>query len=280
MIQPRIAILMTCHNRRNLTLRSIRSIEKAIDGAADATTILVDAGSSDGTSEEVSKLYPNVRILKRSAGLYWNSGMREGWAFAIGVEPQPDFYLWLNDDLALAPSALRQLLKEHEAEVLRSGPRVILVGKTVDPQTGSVTYGGLARNSRFSRISLRPLRADERYCVTMNGNCVLIPARAVADVGISSERFTHALGDIDYGLRATSAGYVIVQSSEPVGKQPPNDKRIYGEKKLKLSVQTLRQVFLHPKGIPLGEWLYFCRRHAGTGWPINFLMRYIRLFRL
>jgi GT2 family glycosyltransferase len=278
---PRIAVLMTCHNRRDLTLASVKSLAAAFGNAAQRVVILVDAGSSDGTAEAVRNIDPTVQILRRGADLYWNSGMREAWKHALQLLPAPDFYLWLNDDLALAPGTVERLLADYEAEAKIFGPRVIVAGRTIDPHTAKAAYGGFVRGSRFSRISFVRAPEDERYCVAMNGNCVLIPGRAVEDIGILSDRYSHSIGDVDYSLRAGRNGYRILQSSSPVGVQGLNLDTSYGgkKKKQKLSLKSLRFVFTHPKGMPFREWLYFCRSYAGPLWPVNFVMFYLRLFR-
>ena len=69
-------------------------------------------------------------------------------------------YLWLNDDTALFPDALSNLL---DASV-RLGRENIVVGSTHDPETHQLTYGGvtrLHRSRRLHSVSYTHLRAHE-----------------------------------------------------------------------------------------------------------------------
>jgi hypothetical protein len=212
-------------------------------------------------------------VLERGSDVYWNMGMREAWNHALSLKP--DFYLWLNDDLVLAPGSLAALVAQYQAEAAKLGPKLIMVGRVTDPRTGQTAYGGYRRADGLSRINWRHLRPDEQTCDTMNGNCVLLPARAVEEVGILSPHFSHSFGDIDYGLRARRAGYVLMESRVMVGQQPFNPQ-IYSNA-LRLSPAKLRWVMSHPKGVPAREWLHFCRAHAGPLWPLNFVLRYLKM---
>lgn len=42
----------------------------------------------------------------------------------------------------------------------------------------------------------------------MNGNCVFIPSEIVNAIGNLDPIFSHAMGDIDYGLRAQKKGLI------------------------------------------------------------------------
>jgi hypothetical protein len=48
----------------------------------------------------------------------------------------------------------------------------------------------------------------------------------------------------------------------------------------RLTWKNWRFVLGHPKGVPIGEWLAFCRAHAGPLWPLNFMWKYLRMIRL
>ena len=111
----------------------------------------------------------------------------------------------------------------------------------------------------------------------MNGNCVLIPARAVEEVGILDARFRHHTGDIDYGLRARNAGYLLFQTPNAVGRTEYNAAA--HAKVAQLTPTNWRFILRHPKGLRPDEWLHFCRRHGGWLWPVNFLARYFKIMR-
>lgn len=268
---PRISVLIACHNRRALTLQCLRALAQATPPDVYLDVFVTDDASTDGTRAAIRVEFPAVRVLEGDGSLYWNRGMLRAWQRAC-EEPQ-DFFLWLNDDLAIAPDAIRHLLASYGVAAAAHGPKVIVTGHTLDPRSGAATYGGLVRSSAVSSLRFRRAGPDDALCDTMNGNCVLVPAAAARDVGLLCERYTHAFGDIDYGLRARATGYRIVQTAQPVGRQAYNeDYPRRGER-----TRSWRFVLHHPKGIPWREWLHFCRRHGGWLWPVNFVLRYVRL---
>lgn len=200
--------------------------------------------------------------------------MRTAWSECLSM--QFDAYLWLNDDVILSQNALKLLTKEYLQHARNGETDVIVVGRTISPLTGYTTYGGLVRERTFSNLRYRLLLASEMYCDTMNGNCVLVPHAVAMKVGNISSRFSHALGDIDYGLRARRAGVTIVECKTPVAELEMNFAAYVGIPRVR-SLSDLWRVLTHPKGIPVSEWMAFCATHGGVLWPLNFLARYLRI---
>jgi GT2 family glycosyltransferase len=264
---------MTCFNRRETTIAALEALNAAVAGQCRYQVVLVDDGSTDGTTDDIGAAYPDVLIINGTGNLYWNGGMRLAWQSALPLKS--DFFLWLNDDTILRPKAIADLLALYGQA---RKPKTIVVGCTTDPTTSLITYGGYRRASRLSRLRFRRLTSDETQCDTMNGNCVLFPAQVVTDVGINSERYSHAFGDHDYALRARRAGYMILELKVPVGEQEHNHR--YLNSIGHLNLDNFGFIFAHPKGIPIREWYYFCREFGGPLWPVNFLLRYVKIARI
>jgi GT2 family glycosyltransferase len=91
----RIAVLMTCYNRREKTLACLRALKeatKAAAGISDTDVYLVDDGCTDGTAEAVRLSFPNVQIVAGTGSLYWCGGMRLAWREA--AKSRYDAYVW------------------------------------------------------------------------------------------------------------------------------------------------------------------------------------------
>ena len=269
-----IAVLATCFNRRETTLRGLAMLREAA-GSLAYHVYLVDDASTDGTGDAVRRDFPEVTVIEGDGSLYWNGGMVRAWRAAL--EHGAAYYLLFNDDLEMQPGSLAQLYDFQKAMEAAHGPKVISVGKVLALDDDAITYGGYVVMPGLSRLRFRRAR-DGELCDTMNANCVLIPASAVTDVGVLDSRFRHHTGDIDYGLRARDAGYLLFQSYEPVGRTLYNDEAY--DKTMHLSWSTRHFIFQNPKGVPVGEWMHFCRRHGGWLWPINFVTRYLKIVRL
>jgi GT2 family glycosyltransferase len=267
----RLAVLIAAHNRRETTMKCLEALYQSRLQSVALSVHLTDDGSVDGTSDAVRARFPQVKLLRGDGQLYWNGGMRLAWRTAL--RDRPDFYLWLNDDTALRPEALSGLLALHE-RIAPGGRRAIVVGRTVS-SNDETTYGGYVRVKSISRLRFRHLSASETECDTFNGNCVLIPERAVEEIGLLSGHFRHGFGDNDYGLRARRAGYRVVEMKAPVATQDVD--RHPAEETRKLNASNWRFVLFHPKGVPVREWFWFCRAHGGALWPINFVYRYVKM---
>jgi glycosyltransferase involved in cell wall biosynthesis/GT2 family glycosyltransferase len=271
-----IAVLLTCHNRRQHTLACLAGIHRNTVDGVTVDIHLVDDGSSDGTAEAVARAYPDVEITLGSGELFWGGGMR--LAFIRAVQTRPDYLLWLNDDVVLDDDALERLLATDAALCAERQPPSLVVGATRDPQSGDTTYGGYRRTSRLRRMAFAqvvPTHEPQR-CDTMNGNVVLIPKSIYSVLGNVDATFTQAMGDIDYGLRARSAGCQIFLAAGHAGTCSENSRAgTYRDETLS-AAERLR-LAASQKGLPFREWAVLCRRHGGPLWPVLALSPYIRM---
>ncbi len=267
---------MTVHNRRDQTLSCLeRLAAQSRDLGAEIRVVLVDDASSDGTASAVRERFPEVRLVEGSGQLYWNGGMRR--AFEVAMQDDPEFYLLLNDDTHLAAGALGRMLATHQ-ERARSGEQAcIVVGSTLDPESGRQSYGGWLRGPWFNPARFRIVEPGPtaKRCHTLNGNCVLIPRDVARRVGNLDPTFTHRMGDLDYGLRARRAGCSLWVAPGYVGECLENSgKGLWVEPSL--GGREMWKRLLGPKGLPPREWGVFTYRHYGPFWPVNFAWPYVR----
>lgn len=268
----KIAILITCHNRKEETIRCLKFVcNQQLSNSFKLDVFLVDDGSTDGTSEKVSQLYPNVNILLGNGELYWNGGMR--LAFYEAMRKDYDYYLWLNDDTHLFSNAVRQLL-----ECSKANPKKIIVGSIQDPELKRLTYGGVKQVSKalpLKFVQVEPNSEKSQKCDTFNGNCVLIPRHVVKNIGNLSVSYTHGMGDFDYGLRAKKKGINSIVAPGYYGMCSKNLPQACFRKDITL-VGRLKALY-SPKGIPPHEWKVFAKRHAPYIWPLYMLKLYFRV---
>jgi GT2 family glycosyltransferase len=271
-----IAVLITCYNRQSKTLACLESLYKQeVQSNANIQVYLVDDGSTDGTREAVQSIYPETKILIGDGNLFWNGGMR--LAFAEALKTKYDYYLWLNDDTLLEPSAICSLLATHQTLTEQGHPDSIIAGSTKDAVTGQPTYGGAMRikrwhSSKFAFVEPSEI-PEERD--TVFGNCVLIPHSVAEKVGNLDPVFTHSHGDVDYGLRARQLGCSVWSAPGYVGTCSKNSVRgSWADTNLPLH-ERLRKAF-QPKAFPIRAWTIFVRRHLGPFWIITWILPYVR----
>jgi GT2 family glycosyltransferase len=275
--RPRIVAVMTCFNRRPLTLACLEALAASATAAGvQLEAIVVDDASTDGTADAVRSRFSWVEVVNGSGALFWNRGMHEG--FGRAMRRGADHYLWINDDTHLVPNAVANLLAQSGSLARREGRPVIVVGATAERDSGRISYGGRVAGSRWRPFNYRLVynAAEAVPCEAIEGNCVLLPREVAERVGNLDPVFEHAMGDTDYGLRARAAGYRAFVASGVVGHCSPNPlKGTYFDASLPLARRW--QLIKGRKGLPVRSWLHFCRRHGGWLWPLHFAWPYSKV---
>ena len=196
---PRIAVLLTCFNRKEKTIKCLESLfDATMPEEFELEVFLVDDGSMDGTGEEVQKVFPKVNVISGDGNLFWNRGMNLAWKTATD-KGAFSFYLWLNDDVIVHKYFLKSLLKDFE----KIGKSDSIVVGPCSSLEGEVTYSGYI-NLRNNR-KIEP-NGEIQLCEYFNGNVVLIPHAVFKKVGYLDPIYHHDQGDFDYGLRAEKLG--------------------------------------------------------------------------
>ena len=272
---PTVAVVLATHNRHSSTLRCLGSLLVAAETAyAQISIIHVDDGSSDGTAQEVLRLIPDAQQILADGNQYWAGAMRQG--LALAYQSNPDYVLWLNDDVLLYPDALKGLLAVSN----NPAALTIAVGALVEPGTDTCSYSAVTARRTWRNTVFGLLNPDQANGTTtadtMNGNFVLLPRAVYQQVGNFDPAFQHGMADYDYGLRATHRfGCRIAVSNGYVGECARNTTEgTFRDRSLGLRERW--NLLLGPKGLPPKQWFHFQRRHGGPGWPIAALSPYVQ----
>ena len=264
----RVACLLSCHNRKSLTLACLESIYSQLnDCGADVQIFLLDDGSTDGTSSTVRQRFPLVKLFSGSGDLFWCGAMRVLWR--IAAQSSPDYFLLLNDDTFFYKNALDVLLSS--ASFLND--QCLVVGSICDPINKQKVYGGFGP---VSTTNFQSHFSGMRFYQTCNANCLLIPDVIYQRLGVFNSAYTHSMGDFDYGYLATRNFIPILETADFVGECAPNDISKSWHNSALSRYERFRQLFSQ-KGLPYREWYVFCRRNYGLRWPIKFLGPTIRI---
>lgn len=223
--QMKIAVLMTCHNRREKTMACLRTLlAQAAEGRQlNLAVFLVDDGSTDRTCDMVKEWYQTIssafifdlRLIVGTGDLFWAKGMRLAWESAVAEENSRgpfDFYLWLNDDVELKPKAIELVIDDWR---MCGDERGVIVGAcSKDVEETESSYAATTRHDEQIPPNGRtPQRADGWF----NGNFVLVPRKAYEQVGMISGDYTHARADYDYAERLKRERIPFFASSQYIG---------------------------------------------------------------
>lgn len=286
----KLAVLLTCFNRKDQTLSCLRTFFKAKDyyninsedEEIEAKVYVTDDGCTDGTSDAIKKEFgENVIILKGDGNLYWAGGMRYAWKEALKDHDNVDFYLLLNDDVDLEKDCLNTVLKTHNYCLQTYGKAGVYSGITYSKTPPHVlTYSGCVWINRFLGTMKMLDTADNPQMVDVtNANILLVHKSVVDKIGIFYEKFRHGGADHDYSHQARRNGFPVLVTSEKCG-YCDNDHLTELQLKemlLKMTYKERRKYFDNPVNCiydyVLGTW-----RRSPFRAPYVILGRYMALY--
>lgn len=271
---PDPVFLLVCFNRRETTVRCIRSLLTDDSVRADRI-VLFDDASTDGTKEAALTAAPGLHLVEGDGSAFWNGGLYRAWTEALKLET--DAFIWLNDDVELDADALSRMREAwREASERRPDGLFILVGATKG-QDGQISYCGYRRVRSPWALRFAPVHPSGALTPidTFNGNFVVVPKAVVNRIGLNDPVFHQSAGDTDYGLRARAAGMDVLLMAHPIGRCEPNTlkaQRGFGSRDLTLAEQW-RVVNTH-LGLPFRNWFWLTLRYSGVWFPLHFLLPY------
>ena len=274
----RVCVCMTVHNRVTKTLSCLEALRNLETPAGfEVFVYLVDDGSTDGTSEQVSSRYPNVNILHGGGNLYWAGGMRV--AFGAALEEGFDYYLWLNDDVQLFHDALVRLL--HVADrCADAGSPALVSGAMLAPLTGTTSYGAYRLRRRWhpsSLVLVEPDPLEAQACDLLNANALLIPSEVAIRLGNIPSYYVHGSADWDYSLRARKKGFGVLLAPGYVGTCEPNvpNRLRWGDPQLTLRARYAAMT--HPLALPFRPRMHYLLQHFPLLGPALLVGPYVKL---
>ena len=219
----RVEIITPVHNRRDITLQCLKSLARVNKTGLDVHIIVVDDGSTDGTSEAVMKNYPEVEIVKGDGNLWFTAGTNRGIEAAL--RHNPDYVLTINDDAVFDENFLQMLIETAEKNPRSVVGALLLLWDTphkifqVSPKWDFLAGG--FRHWVQQTVWTVPKKAWEVELIV--GNCVLFPAQAIMECGLMNEkRFPH-FGDAEYTPRMRRHGWrLLIEPRARVFCQPNN----------------------------------------------------------
>jgi GT2 family glycosyltransferase len=219
----KIGVVFPCHNRRELTLKCLRSLSRINSDGLDVGTVVVDDGSTDGTSEAIAREFPDVKLIKGDGNLWFTEGTNV--AMRAALEDDPDYILMMNDDQIFDADFLKYLVETAE-KYPRSivGPLLLLWDTPhmlfqTSPRWETLKGGW--RHWQLQTVWTVP-KAPWSVDIIV-GNCLLVPVAAIREEGLmDAERYPN-FGDGEYTPRLRKKGWkLLIDPRSRVFCQPNN----------------------------------------------------------
>lgn len=274
----RILALTTCHNRREHTVRALRTLlNQELSSQHQMDVCLVNDGCTDGTAAAVRSAFPTVIVLTGSGSLFWAGGMRFAWDTYVRHE-RFDYLLVFNDDIELYDGALTTLL-ESASKLEREGcTAYALCGALRQSHAETPAYGVVVRSSRWHPLRFKKLPPTDylQEGDTMNMNFALISSGAIRLVGFLAQDFAHGKADYDFGLRLRAAGGKVALAPGYVGECDTNPLSGTSAASNISFAERWRRLTSVKEQRPSERAIYY-RRHAGPLWPLFWVAPYARI---
>lgn len=205
----RIGVVILHYNRIDLTLACCESLLRQTLSAH--RILVVDNGSPGHTPEELS-----TRLASLGSGRVETLRLADNRGFAGGNnagvrllldDSAIEAVLMLNNDTVCPPELLERLAAALVPGVGMVGcemtnARSMANGKR---ETGNAI---VAAGKNLSRVFAMPVPAPAGTGPDyLQGSCLLVPRKAMEEVGLLDERYTFFFEDADYSLRMKKAGY-------------------------------------------------------------------------
>lgn len=234
-----IFIIIPVYNRKNITLKCIGILKE--NGDLDKYhVIVVDDGSTDGTSEALNSLYPDIIILRGNGNLWWTGSIRMGMEYAY--KHNANFIILLNDDCYPQRNTIYKLLIKAKLNCFS-----IIGVQCLDPDTYKPNYGGIiTKNNRIEFTNEFENLSSEIECDGLNGNLLCIPSNVIDVIGYpDSVNFPHHFGDFIYTNLAKKNNYKLILCKDISALCSYESKGIESFKRQALLIK-LFQSFFHP----------------------------------
>ena len=222
----RVEIVAPVHNRKALTLLCLQSLSRINSDGLDVGIVIVDDGSTDGTSEEIREQFPGVEIVSGNGELWFTEGTNVGIRRAVDRDPK--YILLMNDDQVFDADFLVKLVETAERNprsvvgsllLLWDAPHKVFQIAPV----WSTWHGGWRHwhSQTVWTVPEKPWKVD-----LIVGNCLLVPTEAIRECGLMNAKRYPNFGDAEYTPRLRKAGWnLIVDPRSRVFCQPNTPPR-------------------------------------------------------
>ncbi|MCF8216572.1 MAG: glycosyltransferase family 2 protein [Chlorobium sp.] len=205
-----VTVIVLNWNGKDDLLRCLGSLDPLL--SEQLRVLVVDNGSSDGSSAAVRDRFPGVELLALDRNFGYAGGNNAGFRHAM--KRRPEYVVFLNNDTVVAPDAVARL-----TAVLRDDPEAGIAVPEIlymdDPDRiwyagGVVRLGlGLVRHEGIRKLH-GPAYARRKETGYATGCCIAMRSLDFERIGGFDERFGMYAEDVDLSLRVRKAGLTVV----------------------------------------------------------------------
>jgi N-acetylglucosaminyl-diphospho-decaprenol L-rhamnosyltransferase len=205
-----VDVVITTHQGWELTRQCL---EHLLEQTVAHNVIVSDSGSTDGTSDYIRTLFPQVALVEHASDPGYTAATNHGVAAGSG-----DVILLLNNDAFCRPDFLEHLVApfDRDERVGAVAPLTVRTdGRTID-SVGLTLDTTLAPFIRLSGQPSKAAASDRPLLVSPGGGADAYRRSAWREAGGLDERLSFYGADIDLALRLHSLGWRAVAAPDAV----------------------------------------------------------------
>lgn len=230
-----IYILLPVHNRREVTLQFIRCLVQQKD--SNYHLVLLDDGSTDGTSEAVQKMTSQVTVLRGEGDWWWGGALQKGydWLSQKNIS-RDDIVLLINDDVSFDPTFL-----ENGRQLVSQNPTCQIGAWYLDRASGKLLDRGAGCDRESFRIY--PAEKDEDIVFLATRGLFMRADRFIEGGGFIPEKLPHYLSDYEFTFRMAQKTQLRMMTSSLIPVYGLDDQSGTATLENKGPIQALKIIF-------------------------------------
>jgi GT2 family glycosyltransferase len=205
MKKPLVSIIILNWNGKEMTRECLRSLRKL--KFKDYAVIVVDNGSTDGSSEFIKKRFPNIKLIHHKKNLGFAHGNNSALDCAKGK-----YLALLNNDMVVDPLWLTRLVKvaEKDKHIGACGGGRFDWNEKNPPYNKKNILRTIKHIYKYTGFPWEENGREKLEEVdTLSGGVVLIRRKAIDKIGLFDPAFFAYVEDRDFFARMKRAGYKI-----------------------------------------------------------------------
>ncbi|PIR59055.1 MAG: hypothetical protein COU69_01550 [Candidatus Pacebacteria bacterium CG10_big_fil_rev_8_21_14_0_10_56_10] len=220
-----LSTIIVHYNADELTQICLRSLQQLKTDGIDHQVVVVDNGSKEALRLPKALRSKGVEVIRSDSNLGFTGGNNLGLRHAID-HYKSDWVLLLNNDTRLAPDCAKRLLAAGQTagRVGIVNPKVYFtagrefhgqsyrqadLGKVLWYAGGSIDWEHVTAFHRGVDELDRGQFDQDTQTDFATGCCLLVSRQVLETIGLLDERFFLYLEDVEFSLRARSAGFEI-----------------------------------------------------------------------
>ena len=277
-----VAILIPVFNRLDYTQKCLIDLSENLSKYPEDfyKIVVINDGSSDNTSEWITKNFPSVELLQGDGSLFWSGGINMGAKYAF-YENEFEYVLLWNNDITLHESYFDNLFRI----IIEEKPQGIVGTKILTLLDRNIvwSYGGYF-NTKTGKCEMIGYfeqdndsfkhKRDVDWCTGMG---TLVNRHVVKKIGLWDQKlFPQYYGDIDFSYRAKIAGFPVSVDPTLIIYNETSNTGLRAQEGLNILIRSL---FSFKSNICIRKNVAFLKRHSTSRLSYIYLFFfYIKVF--